>query len=182
VKLQDAREDSTVAVDFRFLGKKEDRSPTAWVPRSDQEQLRNRLLWLVGESASIEDHARQLARSERMLERYRPRRESLTREKQRLLIEEEARSDELEGRVRAAVAEAFLEGAVYFRGQQLRPRDAGSAFGPALAGMATRILPDLYPHFSEIAISPAGPASRRGLGLRSSVRTRHTRCSGRSSR
>jgi hypothetical protein len=155
LKLQDAREDSTVAVDFRFLGKKEDRASTVWVPKSDQEQLRNRVIWVVGESGSIEDQARQLARSDKMLERYRPRRESLTREKQRLLIEEEARFDELEGRVRMAVAEAFMEGSVYFRGQQLRPRDAGSAFGPALSSLATRILPDLYPHFSEIAISPA---------------------------
>jgi hypothetical protein len=155
VKLQDAREDSTVAVDFRFLGKKEERASTLWVPKSDQDQLRNRLLWVVGESGAIEDHARQLARSDRMLERYRPRRESLTREKQRLLIEEEARFDELEGRVRAAVAEAFIEGTLYFRGQQLRPRDAGSAFGPALSSLATRVLPDLYPHFSEIAISPS---------------------------
>ncbi len=155
VKLQDTREDSTVAVDFRFLGKKEDRASTTWVPKSDQEQLRNRLLWVVSESGGIEDAARQLARSERMLERYRPRRESLTRGKQLLLIEEEARFDELEGRVRTAVGEAFLEGAAYFRGQPLRPRDAGSSFATALGAMATRLLPDLYPHFSEIAISPS---------------------------
>ena len=155
VKLQDAREDSTVAVDFRFLHKKEERATNDWVPKSDQEQLRNRLVWVVGESTTIEDHARQLARSDRMLERYRPRRESLTREKQRLLIEEEARFEDLEGRVRAAVAEAFVEGAFYFRGQQIRPRDAGNAFGSALGSVATRILPDLYPHFSEIAISPS---------------------------
>ncbi len=155
VKLQDAREDSTVAVDFRFLGRKEDRVSSAWVPKSDQDVLRNRLLWLVGESAAIEDHARQVARSDRMLERYRPRRESLTREKQRLLVEEETRFDELDARVRTAVAESFLEGAVYFRGQQIRPRDAGSSFAAALSAVATRVLPDLYPHFSEIAISPA---------------------------
>ncbi len=179
VKLQDVRDDSTVAVDFRFLGKKDDRTSMVWVPKSAQEQLRNRLLWVVGESSAIEDHARQLARSERMLERYRPRRESLTREKQRLLIEEETRFDELEGNVRKAVAEAFLEGSAYFRGQQLRPRDVGSAFGPVLASLATRILPDLYPHFSEIAISPselnqllekelAGPSTKfmdGGLGI-----------------
>lgn len=155
VKLQDAREDSTFAVDFRFLGKKEDRSAATWVSKSDQEQLRNRMLWVVGESGAIEDLARQYARSERMLERYRPRRESLTREKQRLLIEEEARSDELDGKVRSAVAEAFLDGAAYFRAQPLRPRDAGSAFATALQSMATRLLPDLYPHFTEIAIQPS---------------------------
>lgn len=155
VKLQDAREDSTVAVDFRFLAKKDDRTAATWVSRSDQEPLRNRLLWLVGDSGAIEDHGRQLARSERMLERYRPRRESLTREKQRLLIEEEARFDELEGRARAAVAEAFLEGAAYFRGRPLRPRDSGATFGSALVNIATRVLPELYPHFVETAISPA---------------------------
>lgn len=154
-KLQDAREDSTVAVDFRMLGGKDDRSPAVWVPKSDQEPLRNRLVWLVAEGASIEDHARQLGRSQRMLERYQPRRESLSREKQRLLIEEEARSEQLEKRLREAVAEAFLEGSAFFRGQQFRPREAGSSFTTALSALATRILPDLYPHFVEIAISPA---------------------------
>lgn len=155
VKLQDTREDSTVAVDFRYLGRKEDRAAVAWVAKSDQEQLRNRLIWVVGESVAIEEHARQLDRSARMLERYRPRRESLTREKQRLLIEEEARFDELEGRVRTAVAESFMEGTTYFRGAQIRPRDLGGAFGPALSTMATRVLPELYPHFFELAISPS---------------------------
>ena len=155
VKLQDTREDSTVAVDFRYLARKEERASTVWVPKSAHEQLQNRLLWVVGESSGIEDHARQLARSDRMVERYRPRRESLTREKQRLLIEEEARFDELEKRVRTAVDEAFLEGSAYFRGQQIRPRESGSSFATALAAVATRILPALYPHFAEIAVSPA---------------------------
>lgn len=155
LKLQDAREDSTVAVDFRFLGKKEDRASSVWVPKSAQEQLQNRLLWVLGEAGAIEDTARQLSRSQHMLERHRPRRESLRPEKQRLLFEEEARFDELEGRVRAAVAEAFLEGTTYFRGQQFRPRDLGSSFFTALIAVATRVLPDLYPHFSELAVTPA---------------------------
>jgi len=179
VKLQDVRDDSPVLVDFRFLHDKEARDSTKWVPASDQEQLRNRILWLARDSGGTEDCARQLGKSSRMLEKYRARRESLTREKQRLLIEEEARVDELDGRVRAAVAEAFLEGNVYFRGQQIRPRETASAFGPALSGIATRVLPDLYPHFSEIAISPkeleqlldkdlAGPSTKfmeGGLGI-----------------
>ena len=155
VKLQDAREDSTVAVDFRFLLTKEDRAPGTWVPKSDQEQLRNRLLWVVGESGAIEEHARALGKSARMLERNRPRRDSLNTEKQRLLIAEEARYDDLEAKVRNAVAEGFVEGAAYFRAQSLRPRDAGSSFSAALSSLATRIVPDLYPHFAEIAISPA---------------------------
>jgi hypothetical protein len=79
----------------------------------------------------------------------------LTREKQRLLIEEEARFEELDGRVRAAVAEAFLDGTAFFRAQQFRPKDLGAAFGSAISALATRVLPDLYPHFSEIAVTPS---------------------------
>jgi Family of unknown function (DUF6079) len=154
VKLQDAREDSTVAVDFRLLPRRDDRNTTVWVQKSDQDLLRNRLVWVADEASGIEDSARQLARSQRMVERYRPRYESLSAEKKRLLIEEEAREEELDAKMRGAVAEAFLEGTAFFRGQQFRPRDAGSAFGPALGALATRIIPDLYPHFSEIAISP----------------------------
>lgn len=155
VRLMDAREESTVAVDFRFLSRKDDHSSATWVQKSDQEQLRNRILWVVAESGAIEDHARQLAKSRRMLERYRPRRESLTREKLRLLGDEEVRAEELEKRVGSAVAEAFLDGLAYFRGQQLRPRDFGSAFGTALTSVATRLLPEIYPHFTEIAILPS---------------------------
>ncbi|MBI2378669.1 MAG: BREX system P-loop protein BrxC [Deltaproteobacteria bacterium] len=154
-KLQDTREDSTVTVDFRFLGRKDDRSQATWVQRSSDDLLKNRLVWLVGESAGLESHARELGRSERMLERYKNRRESLTREKLRLLIDEETRFEDLEARVRRAVDEAFLEGTVYFRGQQLRPRDAGASFGTSLHALASRVLPDLYPHFIETAVTPA---------------------------
>lgn len=154
VKLQDTREDSTVTVDFQFLSKKEDHSAATWVAWSAQDQIKNRLVWLVSETGAVEDLARQLAKSDRMLERYRPRRDSLPREKQRLLIEEEANYEQLEGRVRTALGDAFLEGTVFFRGQQHRPRDNGSSFGTALGSMALRVLPDLYPHFAEIAVKP----------------------------
>lgn len=178
-KLQDAREDSTVTVDFRYLGRKDDRSPATWVQRSADDNLKNRLVWLVGEAAGIESHARELARSARMLERYKNRRESLTREKLRLLIDEETRFEDHESNVQKAVAEAFLEGTVFFRGQQFRPRDVGASFATALVSLATRVLPDLYPHFIETAVTPSelgqllereltGPSTKfmeQGLGL-----------------
>ncbi|MBK8256776.1 MAG: BREX system P-loop protein BrxC [Polyangiaceae bacterium] len=154
VKLQDSRDDSTVTIDFRFLPKKDDRSSTAWVPKSDQEAFRNRVIWVAGDTSPCEDHARQLGKSEHIIERYGPRRESLPREKQRLLSEEQGRFEDLANRARWAVADAFMEGMIYFRGQQIRPREAAGTFGPALSAMAARALPDLYPHFSEIAVSP----------------------------
>lgn len=155
LKLQDAREDSTAPVDFRFLRQSEERASALWVKRSDQEPLRNRIVWVAGETVPVDEVARQLGRSERMLERYRARRESLTDERKFLLVEEETHCGELETKVRHAVAQAFLEGSVYFRSQPFRPREASSAFGPALLNLANRFLPDLYPHFTDIAILPS---------------------------
>jgi hypothetical protein len=155
VKLQDVREDSTVAVDFRYLGNKEDRASSIWVPRSDQDLLKNRIVWIVGDMGRVDEAARQLARSERMVERNRNVRETLPAAKQRLLSEEEGRADDLAKSVEIAVAEAFFDGAVYFRGAQLRPRDFGGTFGIALTDLASRRLPELYPQFSDIAISPS---------------------------
>ncbi len=155
VKLQDTREDSTVAVDFRFITRKDDRASAAWVQTSAQENLKNRILWVVGEPGLIDDVARQLARSEHMAQRNRSRRESLSPEKQRLLLEEEARCEELSKRVSKAVDEAFAEGMAFFRGEQIRPRDIASTFGSGLLALALRVLPELYPHFTEIAISPS---------------------------
>lgn len=154
VKLMDAREDSTVVVDFRYMGKKGDKANTSWAVRSDQEHLRNRLLWVVSESGVVDESAREFGCSANMLARQRPRRESLSPANQRLLIEEETRFEDLEKRARAAVAEAFVEGMAYFRGQELRPRDLGSTFGAAISALALRVLPDLYPHFAEIAVTP----------------------------
>lgn len=153
VKLQDVREDATVAIDFRLPARNEDRASSTWIPRSDQENLRNRVLWVMSDSGSLEDIARELGRSERMVKTNQGKRESLSREKQRLLLEEEARLDELTGKARIAVAEACIGGMAYFRGQQMRPSDYASTFAPAVVAMATRVLPELYPHFAEIAIS-----------------------------
>lgn len=155
VKLQDAREDSTVAVDFRFITRKDDRASATWVQTSAQDNLKNRILWVVGEPGTIDEVARQLARSDLMAQRNRSRRESLSPEKQRLLIEEEARCEDLSKRVSKAVEEAFAEGVAFFRGEQIRLRDLASTFSAGLLALALRVLPELYPHFTEIAISPS---------------------------
>jgi len=155
VRLHDPREDSTVNVDFRFLARKEDLDEREWVSKSGQDILRNRIVWLVEESAAVTELARQVGRSATMLDRYQSRRDSLSREKQRLVIEEAPRLEELSAKLKRAVAEAFLEGSAYFRGQVIRPRDLGATFGAALAGMGTRTLPELYPHFSDLAVLPA---------------------------
>lgn len=146
VKLMDAREDSTVAVDFRYI--KDDRSAATWVKRSAQEPLTNRIVWVVGEG-SIETAVREYARSYKMIERHKPRWATLGGAKQHLLLQEEARLEDLERAVQKAVADAFHQGDLYFRGQSCRPQDLGAAFGTALLGAANRFVSDLYPYASD---------------------------------
>ena len=128
---------------------KGEREPAHWVQRSAQEPLGNRLVWVVGDGG-FEDAARELLRSQKMVERYKPRWASLPRAKQSLVLEEETRLEELERAARKAVAAAFHQGNFYFRGQQIRPHDLGAAFGTALLATANRVLPDLYPYAAEM--------------------------------
>lgn len=192
-RLLDLHDDSAVVVDFRYLSRKEARAAAEWLKESDRGLLRDRVLWVVGEPGPIRGVAREYARSARMVERYESRRESLSRDKQRLLIEEQTRLDELEGRVRAAVADAFLDGALYFRSLAFRPVDLGSGFASVLHAVALRVLPDLYPYLSEIAVTEAelnqlfevtlaGPSTKfmeGGLGILALDAGRYTfTCSG----
>jgi hypothetical protein len=178
-RVQGTSDNACVTVDFRFLRARDDRAAGTWVQKSDQEPLRDRLLWVVGEPGPIEGLAREYARSEHMVKRFASRRESLTKEKGRLLLEEEARFEELEKKVVGAVADAFLGGHMYCRAQPLEPRTLGSSFAGALVAAAQRILPGLYPFFTEIAVTStelgqllekqlAGPSNKfmeSGLGI-----------------
>ena len=169
VRLDKSRDEAVVYPDFRFL-KRDQRTPSEWVRRS-AEELKDRLVWVAGERRVLEETARGLQRSRRMLNRYRPLRESLPREKQRLLFEEEAREEDLDRDLKNAVDAAWIDGTMYFRGGRINPRDHGSAFAPALKGAAEHVLPKLYPHFEPTAVTDkelaqllhkklAGPSSK----------------------
>jgi hypothetical protein len=154
-RFQDSRTGAAVTVDFRLLGSKEDRTTNAWVQRSSQEPLTDRLVWVVGDPGRIEQIAKDLIRSRQMIGRYEGRRDSLPREKQRLLIDEQSQAERLETRLREAVAEAFLDGTLYFRGESTKPGDLGGSFATALTEAAKRSLPEMFPYFTEIAVTDA---------------------------
>jgi hypothetical protein len=178
-RIKETRSGATVVVDFRFLANRADRATSIWVQRSDQAPLQDRIVWVVGDPGRIGEIARDLSQSRYMITRYQVRRDSLSREKKRLLIEEESRIDGLESRLRDAVAEAFFDGTLYFRGGSKRPADFGSSFATALTEAAKRWLPDLFPYFTEIAITDSelnqllepqlsGPSTKfmeKGLGI-----------------
>lgn len=152
VRLKDTRADAAIVVDFR-LARSEAGRADGWAARSAEPHLDGRLVWVAGAPDTVLDNARELARSYGMLARYRPRRESLTRDKQRLLFEEEARAEDLDKAVQRAVEAAWMDGRLYFKGRPLQPRDQGSTFATALLAAGNAALPDIYPHFVRTTVT-----------------------------
>jgi hypothetical protein len=99
--------------------------------------------------------ARELARSQSMVRKYQPRKESLNQARKILLLEEESRTGEHEARLRHAVATALMAGRMVFRGRLLTPTELGATFKGALETAGAQILPSLFPHFVATTIAPS---------------------------
>lgn len=153
-RLQPTADPAVVAVDFRYLTADEDRAPVRWVQDSDTPNLRDRLVWVVGKTATLPASMRDLARSRHQLQRYKGRGHTLPPERQRLLFDEETRSEELERQARTAVSAAFMEGEIYFRGRPIDKSRHGAGFASFLQGAGEENLPALYPYFVETSVSP----------------------------
>jgi len=154
VSLVDPRDTAATRVDFRFLVR-EERTESAWVKRSAETALYDRLVWVSGDTHNVDHLARELQRSRAMVSKYTPRRESLNLARRLLLQQEAAREEVLEARVRDAVAAAWMAGTMYFRGRRLAPREQGASFGAALHAAATRVLPELFTHFIATQLQPS---------------------------
>ncbi|NUN14061.1 MAG: BREX system P-loop protein BrxC [Myxococcales bacterium] len=148
-----ASEEATFCIDFRFMPQQE-RTESAWVKKSAESALRDRLVWVSGDHDHTLDPLRDLYRSTMMVERNEPRRESLAPARKLLLQQEKNRRDDLETPVRNAVAGAWMAGKMYFRGRCLSPSDHGPSFAATIGVVATQLLPELYPHFVDIQIEP----------------------------
>src|SRR5262249_1154716 len=88
VALVDPRDDAPVRVDLRFLPLPAERADAAWIRRSAETTLRDRLVWVCGAPETAEEQCRELYRSRQMVLRYEPRRESLNIARQQLLLSE----------------------------------------------------------------------------------------------
>ena len=152
-KLVDPRDDASVTFDFRLLPR-EDRGQTAWVRRSGESAFKNRLIWVCGENESLKDTVRELAKSQGMVDKYRPRRDSLSEGKRRLLHDEEVRLEELSAKVRDSVANCWKSGKLYFRGEVYEGRDQGDSFNTAANRTAAKILPTLFNLFDAATVTP----------------------------
>ncbi|NJL09995.1 MAG: BREX system P-loop protein BrxC, partial [Calothrix sp. SM1_7_51] len=154
-RLQGANDPAVLTVDFRYLANKEERNPTIWVQTSDSGNFRNRLIWVVGKDSSLTNPIRELVRSRHIISKYEGRTQSLNRDKQRLLFEEQSRSDKLEQDVKDAIAQAFMDGEIFFRGRQIDKQQHGTTFTALLQKVGESVLPDLYSHYIDIAVTPS---------------------------
>ena len=154
VVLADPRDEATVSVDFRFLVS-EERTESAWVRRSADPPLSDRLVWLCGDTEQIEQVARELARSRAMVKKLKPRRESLNPARKLLLQQEENRSEDLEHTARGTVEAAWMAGRLFFRGRPIAPQEHGATFASTLHAVAIRILPELFRYFVATTIVPS---------------------------
>jgi hypothetical protein len=154
-RLEDPRDPAAITVDFRFLTAADERDQTLWVNRSSEDALKQRLLWVVGDTEELDNAARELGKSAAMVKRYEGRSESLLAERRRLLFEEKTRQEEHETRLRRAVDAAWMAGRLYFRGKPTEPRELAGAAGQVLALASARVLRDLFPHFVATRVSNA---------------------------
>ena len=154
MSLLDPRDNAAVVVDFRYLVP-EERTESTWVRRSGEAALHDRLVWLVGDSEAVGECARELHRSRAMVKKYKSRRDSLNPARRLLLQQEENRAEDLDRRARDTIAAAWLAGRMYFRGRGITPTDHGATFAVALHQAATRVLPDLFPHFIATQVQPS---------------------------
>ena len=152
-RLLSPNESATAIVDLRYSRDPKQRDAAIWIAQSGQEALRDRLIWVIGNAAEVPDLARKIARSRHIIEKHQGRMSGLSQEKQRLLIEEQGYRDRLDTELKDAIAVAFTQGAMYFRGRQLDAQ--GSTFASLLQQAATSILPQVYVYFKDIAITPS---------------------------
>lgn len=151
-RLLNAGDEAAVTLDFRFLSGKADRSPAEWAKRSAEKQLEDRIVWVAAEG-ELADTLKSLGQSRGMIAKYEPRKASLSKEKQRLLFDEQIRAEDLETKARVAVERAFVEGDLYFRGQHQAARDYGSTFNTIMSTVGSARLPQLYTHHTDVAVT-----------------------------
>lgn len=144
---------AVMALDFQYLPRQDDRRPEVWVKESGSEQRRHRLVWVSAGPSNLEPRLRELVRCRQMVARYEGRVQGLPEPKRRLLYDEQTRRDNLENEVRGLVAELFVEGQLYFQSRALNKDRYPSSFAALLQGASEEVLPTLYQHYSDVAVT-----------------------------
>jgi hypothetical protein len=152
-RIQSFHDSAVLTLDFHYLTAIDEQREETWRKESDTQGRRDRLVWVSGPVANFAEKARELLQSRAMVDRYGPRSSSLTESKKTALHHEQSRRDGLDEQVREAAAAVFLNGSVYFRARRLSLQRAGGGFAGTLKALAEEVLPELYQHFIEMAVT-----------------------------
>jgi hypothetical protein len=120
--------------------------PEVWTARSDTEAFLNRFVWVAGVADDVTMAAKKVARSDRMVERYKNQETSLPEDRRRLLVEERNRHEAAMRELTSAVRAAFLDGQLYFRGGSVAPSVHGNTVKGVLESFGRWVAPKLYPN------------------------------------
>ncbi|MDQ3263395.1 MAG: BREX system P-loop protein BrxC [Myxococcota bacterium] len=151
-RLLPSTDEATVTLDFQHLPGKQDRSPETWMARSAEQQFNNRIVWVAADDG-LTEVLKRLRQSRQMVEKYENRRQSLSNEKKRILLEEQDQRDMLEEEARKGVERAFIEGDLYFRGQHQKAKEVAGSFGAIMSRSGSAQLPQLYTQHTDVAIT-----------------------------
>ncbi len=154
-RLVTPNDQAVMTLDFQYLPRQEDRRAEAWVKESSSDQRRHRLVWVSASPSNLEPKLRELVRSRQMVSRYEGRLQGLPEPRRRLLYDEQTRRDGLENEVRALVAELFVEGDLYFQSRVLNKDRHPASFAALAQGASEEVLPSLYPHYMDVAVTEA---------------------------
>jgi len=147
-KLSSKTDFPSVNVDFRFLTSQKERNDTDyWVSVSKESSFKQFFIWICGDHNDIYNLIRNLIRSEKMIEKY--ERIRLDRSKERQLLEEKARKENLEKEIPKAIRTCWLNGQLYFNGTVFKARDKGNTFEISLKTIVEENIESVYPHFKE---------------------------------
>ncbi len=145
---------TVVTVDFRYVTNRQGLEKENWVLESDAPQLKDRLVWVGGGLSMLDAVAKELARSRAMIRRHSSGPRTLSQDKRRLFYEEESRCEDLNKSTEKAVADAYVNGDIYFRGRALDKDRFGRQFATLLLKTAESVLPELYSLYIDIAVTP----------------------------
>jgi len=144
---------AVVTFDLQFRKRQEEVARERWLPRSSEETARNRILWVSGAARRLEERVRELVKSRHAVDRFGQLLSTLPEGRRRAFFDEQTRLEGLEKEVNDLICEVFLEGQLYFRSREISPLDYGGGFAGALVAVAEEVLPSLYEHFVDLAIT-----------------------------
>ncbi len=153
-KILRPKDEAVVYVDLRFMPQ-DDQAESTWIERSNETSLRDRIVWVCGDTTELTDSARSLAKARGMVRKFGERRNSLSDPKKLLLQQEEVKIETLESDIRGTVESAWMSGTIYFRGKSYKPDDFGAKFSVAILKAAERVMPTLFEHFDPVTLQPS---------------------------